>query len=178
MLQQAAFYVLGTVAVLAALLCITRRNAVHAVVYLINALFALAMMFYLLGAPLVAAWEVIIYAGAIMVLFLFIIMMFELEPAGDAPRTPRARWLPVALLSGALLACLVALLIAEPVGAGGKAAAAQPYYASPRVFGEALFSRYALGVEVISFLLLFAAVGAFLVGRRDGPKDRPQGGAK
>ena len=64
---------------LATLLCVTRRNPVHAVIYLVHALFALAMIFYLLGAPLVAAWEVIIYAGAIMVLFMFIIMMLEIE---------------------------------------------------------------------------------------------------
>ena len=59
---------------------LTRTNPVHAVIYLVHAFFDLALIFYLLGAPLVAAWEMIIYAGAIMVLFLFIIMMLELAP--------------------------------------------------------------------------------------------------
>jgi len=72
------FYILGFTMLAATLLCITRRNPVHAVIYLVVGFFALALMFYLLGAPLVAAWEVIVYAGAIMVLFLFIIMMLGL----------------------------------------------------------------------------------------------------
>ena len=72
------FYILGFTMLAATLLCITRRNPVHAVIYLVAGLFALALMFYLLGAPLVAAWQVIVYAGAIMVLFLFIIMMLGL----------------------------------------------------------------------------------------------------
>ncbi len=74
------FYILGFILLAATLMCITRRNPVHAVVYLVAGFFALALMFYLLGAPLVAAWEVIVYAGAIMVLFLFIIMMLGLAP--------------------------------------------------------------------------------------------------
>ncbi|NIQ95581.1 MAG: NADH-quinone oxidoreductase subunit J, partial [Desulfuromonadales bacterium] len=58
------FYILSAVALLATLGCVTRRNPVHAVIFLVHAFFALAMIFYILGAPLVAAWEVIIYAGA------------------------------------------------------------------------------------------------------------------
>ena len=85
------FYILGFTALAATGLCITRRNPVHAVIYLVNAFFALALLFYLLGAPLVAAWEVIIYAGAIMVLFLFIIMMLELAPAEERGGPGRVR---------------------------------------------------------------------------------------
>ena len=84
------FYILGAITLVATLLAITRRNPVHAVIYLVNSFFALALIFFLLGAPLVAAWEVIIYAGAIMVLFLFIIMMLELSPSNldGHPRRP------------------------------------------------------------------------------------------
>ena len=73
------FYILGFIMLAATLLCITRRNPVHAVIYLVVSFFALAIMFYLLGAPLVAAFEVIVYAGAIMVLFLFVIMLLGAE---------------------------------------------------------------------------------------------------
>jgi NADH-quinone oxidoreductase subunit J len=162
-MASALFYILGAVAVVATLLCVTRRHAVHAIVYLVNALFALALMFYLLGAPLVAAWEVIIYAGAIMVLFLFIVMMFELDPARPGlPRPAMRRW-PVVVLSGALLACTLWLALADPLGQRELAL----YHASPRAFGALMFSEYALGVEVASLLLLFAAVGAYSVGRCD-----------
>ncbi|MGA8280705.1 MAG: NADH-quinone oxidoreductase subunit J, partial [Desulfobacterales bacterium] len=69
------FYLLAVVIVVATVLAITRRNMVHAVIYLVVSFFGSALLFYLFGAPLLAALEVIIYAGAIMVLFLFIIMM-------------------------------------------------------------------------------------------------------
>ncbi len=147
-------------------MCITRRNPVHAVIYLVNAFFALALLFYLLGAPLVAAWEIIIYAGAIMVLFLFIIMMLELAPAQDTAESARPGWLrwgPVALLSLVILSCTLLLMVLDTGGAEGVPG----YYASPRDFGFALFDRYALAVEVVSFQLLFAAVGAFYVGKSD-----------
>jgi len=162
------FYILAVTALGATLMCITRRNPVHAVIYLVNAFFALALIFYILGAPLVAAWEVIIYAGAIMVLFLFIIMMLELAPT-ETPRGPGWRsWGPVMLLSAVLLGCTVLLMTFEPGAAEGHAA----YYASPRDFGYALFHEYALAVQVVSFQLLFAAVGAYYVGRRS--EKRPE----
>ena len=100
------FYILGAVAVAATAMAVTRRNPVHAVIYLVNSFFALALIFYLLGAPMVAALEVIIYAGAIMVLFLFIIMMLELSHGEEADRRgpgPK-QCLPVLLLGDSLLA--------------------------------------------------------------------------
>lgn len=157
------FYILGTITVIATLLAITRRNPVHAVIYLVNSFFALALLFYLLGAPLVAAWEVIIYAGAIMVLFLFIIMMLELAPSSEAGRMGPTwwQWLPVLLLSLSLVACTLLL-----IGVDTEVSKGVPHwYATPRDFGYALFGKYALAVEVVSFQLLFAAVGAFYVGK-------------
>ncbi len=163
------FYILAITALVATLLCITRRNPVHAVVYLVNAFFALALLFYLLGAPLVAAWEVIIYAGAIMVLFLFIIMMLELAPTEESAGPGWLRWGPVLLISLVLVSCTVLLMAVDTRTSGGVPS----YYASPRVFGYALFKQYALAVEIVSFQLLFAAVGAFYVGKSDwGPKSQ------
>ena len=155
------FYILSATALAATLMCITRKNPVHAVIYLVNAFFALALLFYLLGAPLVAAWEVIIYAGAIMVLFLFIIMMLELAPSGSVQGPGWWQWGPVVVLSVVLLVCTLLLIAGDPGGAEGV----PRYYASPRVFGYALFKQYALAVEIVSFQLLFAAVGAFYVGK-------------
>lgn len=172
MIGSVVFYLLAAATVAATLLCITRTNPVHAVIYLVHAFFDLALIFYLLGAPLVAAWEMIIYAGAIMVLFLFIIMMLELAPGGKPLTVDRQRWIPVALLSLVTLACTIVLIIADPSGATNGAA----YHASPRDFGTALFDRYALAVQVVSFQLLFAAVGAYYVGRGE-PRQRKEGAA-
>jgi len=161
-MAPALFYLLSAVALVATLLCITRRNAVHAVIYLVHAFFALALLFYLLGAPLVAAWEVIIYAGAIMVLFLFIIMMLELAPADQGGGPGLRRWAPVVLIATVLIACTLLIMTLDPAVRNGI----PTYYASPRNFGYALFKEYALAVEVVSFQLLFAAVGAFYVGKK------------
>ena len=155
------FYILGCTALAATGLCVTRRNPVHAVIYLVNAFFALALLFYLLGAPLVAAWEVIIYAGAIMVLFLFIIMMLELAPHEEVSGPGWKRWGPMVLLSANLMVCTVLLILQDP-------AAGEPvgrFYLAPQELGAALFGRYALAVEVVSFQLLFASIGAYLLGR-------------
>jgi len=167
------FYILASTALVATLLCVTRRNPVHAVVYLVNAFFALALLFYMLGAPLVAAWEVIIYAGAIMVLFLFIIMMLHLAPVEARPAPNWRRWGPVLLLSFVLVSSSVLLMSVDTAAHGGVGS----FYASPRQFGYTLFKEYALAVEIVSFQLLFAAVGAYFVGREDWGEGR-KGGRK
>jgi NADH-quinone oxidoreductase subunit J len=160
-MATALFYILGFILLAATLMCITRRNPVHAVIYLVAGFFALALMFYLLGAPLVAAWEVIVYAGAIMVLFLFIIMMLGLAPQ-EVPEGPGwQRWGPLVLLSASLMTCTLLLIFQDP--AAGKAIG--DYYLAPQSLGEALFSRYALAVEIVSFQLLFATIGAYMLGR-------------
>jgi len=163
MMASVVFYLLAAATVVATLLCITRTNPVHAVIYLVHAFFDLALIFYLLGAPLVAAWEMIIYAGAIMVLFLFIIMMLELAPGGKPLAVDRRRWIPILLLALVTLFCTVVLIVNDPAALAGGA----PYHATPRDFGTALFDRYALAVQVVSFQLLFAAVGAYYVGKGD-----------
>jgi NADH-quinone oxidoreductase subunit J len=160
-MTAALFYILGAILLAATVMCITRRNPVHAVVYLVAGFFALAMIFYLLGAPLVAAWEVIVYAGAIMVLFLFIIMMLGLAPQEVPSGAGWQRWLPLTLLSSCLMTCTLLLILQDP--SSGQELG--DYYLAPQALGEALFSRYALAVEIVSFQLLFATIGAYLLGR-------------
>jgi NADH-quinone oxidoreductase subunit J len=155
------FYILGFIMLAATLMCITRRNPVHAVIYLVAGFFALALMFYLLGAPLVAAWQIIVYAGAIMVLFLFIIMMLGLAPQ-ETPEGPGwQRWAPLVLLSGSLMVCSVLLIMQDP--AAGKEIGT--FYLAPQIIGEQLFGRYVLAVEMVSFQLLFATIGAYMLGK-------------
>ena len=175
MMATLLFYILGAITVIATLLAIIQRNPVHAVIYLVNSFFALALIFYLLGAPMIAAWEVIIYAGAIMVLFLFIIMMLEISPSSGPTRSAPGwpQWLPVLILAAALASCTLLLTGLDPISSAGL----PRWSASPRDFGYALFKEYALAIEIVSFQLLFAAVGAFYVGKPERKRSTRGGSA-
>ena len=162
-MNATVFYILAVATVLSTFMAITRREMVHAVVYLVLSFFCLALIFFMMGAPLIAALEVLVYAGAIMVLFLFIVMMLEM----GTPRrklTPYLKvWGPAAAIAAVILACTALLLMSTPehglvAGAG---------YITPRAFGKALYNTQALAVEAVSLLLLFALVGALYLGRHD-----------
>jgi len=144
------------VAIAATIMVITRRNAIHALLYLVVSLFAVAVIMVLLGAAFVAALEVIIYAGAIMVLFVFVIML--IGPRNDAvnPRT----WVGPVILGLILLAELIYVVI------GGAPIPRAVKEVTPRQVGIALLGPYLIGVEVTAFLLLAGLVGAFHLGRR------------
>jgi NADH-quinone oxidoreductase subunit J len=162
------FYLLGAIILGATALAVTRRNVMHAVVYLVISFLATALLFYLLGAPLLAALEVIIYAGAIMVLFLFIVMMLAMGKSPETTGSYLKQWLP-ALAMGAL--CLaVTVLVLGGAGARTPLAAAM---ASPLAFGHFLFQRYWFSVEIASYLLFVALVGAWYLGRRESRPGEP-----
>lgn len=155
------FWIAAAVAVAATALAVTRRHPVHALLYLIVSLLAVAVLFLLLGAPFAAALEVIIYAGAIMVLFLFVVMLLDLRPAregGAASPGPRA-W-----LGPGLLAVLLGAELAWIARTGADGAA--PIAVGPEAVGRLLFGTWVLGVELAGMLLLAALVGAFHLGRR------------
>ena len=156
------FYLSAFIAVIATLLVITRTNTVHALLYLIVSLLAVAMIFFILGAPFVAALEVIIYAGAIMVLFIFVIMMLNL---GGAHAREEAQLLTPGIWTGPAVLC--AVLAAELVyiftkGHMGISAVTE---ITPKQVGIALLGPYVLGVELASMLLLAGLVGAYHLGR-------------
>jgi NADH-quinone oxidoreductase subunit J len=159
-MEQAIFYILAAVTVIATVFAITERHAVHAIVYLVSSFFALAIIFYLLGAPLVAVFEVIIYAGAIMVLFLFVIMMLDLGHPEKMGTPGVSDWWPALILAGVVLAAIVALIVA----AGGPTVAGRTIGVGE--FARVLFQRYGIAIEIISMQLLFALVGALYLGRR------------
>jgi NADH-quinone oxidoreductase subunit J len=164
------FYTGGAVAIVATFLVITRRNAVHALLYLILSLLSVALVFYALGAAFVALLEVIIYAGAIMVLFLFAIMMLNLGSAADEEE--RRLLLPGTWYGPAFLAAILAVQLAYAAlnpGPTATAAAATPAAVEPRAVGAALFGPYLLAAELASILLLAGLVGAYHLGRRTPP---------
>jgi len=163
-LYTVIFYLLAIVILTATGLAITRRQPVHAVLYLIVAFLGTAALFFLLGAPLLAAFVAIVYAGAIMVLFLFVIMMFQrfpLEP-GLLPQ-----WGPAALLGVVFLAVAVAMVSKDP----GSGIVLQGAVVQPRDFGHFLFDRYWLAVEIVSILLLVSLVAIIQLGKRRGAGD-------
>jgi len=160
-MEAILFYLLAAVTLISTLCAITARQAVRAIVYLVTSFFALALIFYLLGAPLVAAFEVIIYAGAIMVLFLFVIMMLDLGHPEKMARPSLTDWWPAALLFLTVLGSVGILVVDGHPQTPGRFAGI-----SVREFSVALFTRYGVAVEIISLQLLFALVGALYLGRR------------
>ena len=160
------FYVLAAIILITTGIAITRRNLVHVVVYLIFSFFGSAMMFYLLGAPLLAVLEVIIYAGAIMILFLFIIMMVKVE-ASQERVFPIEQWLPMAMI-GILYIIIGAVIVTSAPGTDVMLKIA---LAEPKAFGEYLFRRHWLSIEIVSLLLLVALVGALHLGRRKSKEE-------
>lgn len=161
-MELTLFYIAAAVALFATVFALTRTNAAHALIYLIVSLLAVAVIFFLLGAPFAAALEVVIYAGAIMVLFVFVIMMLNLGVAGEELERQRLRptvWILPAALSTILL--IEMLLVLNSTNAPSTGA-----LIGPKQVGLTLFGPYVLAVEIASMLLLAGLVGAYHVGRR------------
>ncbi len=163
--MNTVFYLSGLLAILSTAMVITRSNAVHALLYLILSLLAVAMVFFTVGAPFAAALEVIIYAGAIMVLFVFVIMMIRPDPtaSGSNEWMRPAAWLGPGAIAAILLGELVYVLAQ---GAGQATGLAE---IGPKQVGIGLFGPYLLGVELASILLLAGLIGAYHLGRRADP---------
>lgn len=160
--MNAMFDISAAVAVLATMMMITRTSAVHALLYLTVSLLAVAMVFFVLGAPFAAALEVIIYAGAIMVLFVFVVMMLNI---GDEAAALESAWLkPATWIGPSVLALLLALELGALAASGGLARPAGAVV-DTRAVGIALTGPYMLAVEIASFLLLAALIAAFHLGR-------------
>jgi len=162
-LYGAIFYILAFIILAATAMAVTRRHLMHAIVYLVLSFFGTALLFYLLGAPFLAVLEVIIYAGAIMVLFLFIVMMLEIKPPETARGAYLRQWLPAAVLGALCLAAACVLILFK----SGRGLSLPLSAASPLEFGRFLFQKYWFSVEIVSFLLFAALVGALYLGRRE-----------
>ncbi|QOV62678.1 NADH-quinone oxidoreductase subunit J [Kosakonia pseudosacchari] len=162
--MEFAFYICGLVAILTTVRVITHTNPVHALLYLIVSLLAIAGVFFSLGAYFAGALEIIVYAGAIMVLFVFVVMMLNLgNTVVEQERnwlSPQI-WIGPALLSAVLLVVMIyAILGVNDQGIEGTAIGA-------KAVGITLFGPYVLAVELASMLLLAGLVVAFHLGRED-----------
>jgi NADH-quinone oxidoreductase subunit J len=156
------FYIAAAVALISTGMAITGRNAIHALLFLIVSLLAISVIFYILGAPFIAALEIIIYAGAVMVLFIFVIMMLNvgMEKETEKRWLKPGMWVIPSILSFVLLVDFLVLLHEIP---------GQPVpglIIPPKLVGISLFSTYLLGVEIAGMLLLAGIVGAYHLGRQ------------
>ena len=160
--MTAIFYISAAIAVVSTFLTVTRVNVVHSLLYFICSLLATGVMFFVLGATFVAALVVIINAGAIMVLFVFVIMMLNVGSQSADQEKPRLRphvWIGPGLLSLLLLLELVySLARYHPGATSGQTV-------GPQQVGMALFGPYLLAVELASMLLLAGVLGAYHLGR-------------
>jgi NADH-quinone oxidoreductase subunit J len=162
LLWEIVFYLTAVVMLLSAAALLVVREPMHGALYLIASLIALAILFYLLGSSFVAALQIILYVGAIMVLFVFMIMMMgPRQRVREDPRVGRGLWWPVLLL--AILSLEGAFLIA----ARGTAATDKPVrMIGPKAVGEALFRDHVMMVEVAALLLLAALAAVLYLGRK------------
>lgn len=156
------FYLLATLLVIASLMVVFLRNVVHCAMALVTALLLISVLFVTLHAPMVGVLQVMVYAGAIMVLFLFVIMF--LNPA--AVEQQRGLWWGFGTILGLMLAGVLVPLVAindlpaDPV-------ATTELFGSPEMLAKSLFSDYVLPFEIASVLLLVAIIGAVVLAKRD-----------
>ena len=161
--METAFYLTSTITVISTLLVITRYNPVHALLYLVVSLLSLAMIFYMLGAAFAALLEIIIYAGAIMVLFIFVIMLLNL---GSETAKQEKAWLKPKVWVGPVILSLILLVeLGFLVNTEDAGQYIPGNTVEPKTVALALFQPYLIGVELAAMLLMAGVVGAAHIGQ-------------
>ena len=162
---QTVFYYLAAASVASAMLAVTRRNPIHSMLWVLVLFLHIAGIFLLVGAEFLAAVQIIIYAGAILVFYLFFVMLLDLPREVAGPRFG-AHW-PLCAAAGIAFAAL-AWYAREPglVPVARRSAAGGPSTGSISVVGTALFTQFALPFEIASLILLAGMVGAIVVAKR------------
>ncbi|WP_322820070.1 NADH-quinone oxidoreductase subunit J [Chloroflexus sp.] len=159
------FLITALIAITGAVAMLVSRNAVHSALFLLLNFAAIAVLFLLLNAPFLFAIQLTVYAGAIMVLFLFVVMLLGAEKVEDTP--DQIPWQqPLALLLG-----LALLVISVVVGLGGATnpppeSEALAQFSDPQTLGALLFTDYLLPFEVTGFILLIAVIGVVVLNQR------------
>ena len=164
MTVQILFYLAGFVTLISAILAISRTNASHALIYVVVTLLAIAVIFFLLGSPFAAALQIVVYAGAIVVLFLFVVMMLNLGKSAavqEKALLTKGIWRVPAIMTLALFAVMLFALLD-----GDHRDVAEFRMIEPKEVGIALYTKYVLAVELAGLLLLASLVGAYHLGRR------------
>ena len=166
--DQIVFWVFAPVSIVSALLMLAQRNAVHAALFLIVNLFTLAVFFLLLDAPFLFAVQIIVYAGAIMVLFLFVIMLLGVDREEQLVEHLKGQR-PLAVLLGAGLVAEIVVAVRAGIGFAERVPEGFGVVnegGNPKALSEVLFRDYFLPFEVTSVLLIVAAVSAMVLAQR------------
>jgi len=158
------FYIFAALAVLAAISVVAQRTPIFSALSLIVVLCSLAVIYLLLGAEFIAFIQVIVYAGAIMVLFVFVIMLLNAGREVPTHRSRMARWLGPPLAVAFLVEILFAIWQQFPAGGTRPAS---PLDAGPAAIGHLLFRNYVLPFEVTSILVLVAILGAVVLAKKE-----------
>ncbi len=156
-----AFFILALVAVATALGMLFSKNAIYAVIFLVLNFATVAVLFLMLGGTFIAVTQIAVYAGAIMVLFLFVIMLLGAEKLGQSETLSWQK--PLALVLGFVLIVETGYVLLTQVGQLENAVALPEGFGSPYEIGKLLFSQYLLPFEVTSVLLLVAMIGAIVL---------------
>ena len=173
--SEIVFYVFAVIAVFSALATVTRKNPVVAAVWLVASFFAVAVCYILLSASFLAVLQVLVYAGAMMVLFVFVIMVLDVSETGEATHRKPARmgqlgyYIAIALSTGFVLWVLAGTL-ARQFTTPGADLSEMPGFGSADEVGRVLFTDYLFAFEAVSMLLMASVVGAVVVAR--SRKDR------
>lgn len=161
--MQFTFYIAGTVAILSTIMVITRFNIIHALLYLVVSFMALSVVFYILGAPFAAALEIIIYAGAIVVLIIFVIMMLNLK--AEAIEQER-KWLTPEVYIGPGMLSIILLAELVYIISMGETSGVSSKVVDVKEVGMSLYGKYILAVELSGMLLMSGIIGAYHLGRQ------------
>jgi len=157
------FYIASLVAILSTVMVITRYNMVHALLYLVLSFMAIAIVFYTLGAPFMAALEIIVYAGAIVVLIVFVIMMLNIR---DESVAEEKRWMDKRkMLMPAVISAILLVELIYIISYGGNDILPDKMVDAKEV-GLSLYGPYVIGVELSGILLMAGIVGAYHLGRQ------------
>jgi NADH-quinone oxidoreductase subunit J len=162
--QEYAFAVLAVVGGVSALAVVTARNVVHAALYLVVTLLTVGGFFLLLGAEFVAWVQILIYVGAIVILFLFGLMLTK-APIGRDTLDNQHRWLGALVALGVFVGLV--FLIQDAFGLRESASEFEAFHATTEQVGSALFRAFVLPFEAVSFVLLAALIGAVVLARKD-----------
>ncbi len=166
-MEAILFYAFGAILVASALLTVTVRNIFHAALYLALALFAVAALYVTLGAHFLAAVQLLVYIGAVVVLAIFVINLTR--NITGAPVSLGRRWLVPAALVSALTSCLIIVALAKAQPAGPPPPLASDATA---VLGRSLLGDYVLAFELVSVLLLSALIASILIVSRDSEEEK------
>lgn len=156
------FYISSAVAIIATLMVITRYAPIHALLYLVVSFLAVAMIFLSLGAPFVSVLEVIVYAGAIIVLFIFVVMMLNL---GRETASQERQWLQPRVWVGPSILVLVLMVEMIILLVKGNNSSMTVSVVEPRRVALSLYREYILALELAGFLLMAGIVGAAHIGQ-------------